>query len=127
MRHDLKQYEVVCIHRRGIWDLPKGKQDDGETVQECALREVREELGIDDVQLIGPAGRTLHGYARRRSYHVKTTLWYWMKSGAVTFRPQVEEQIDGVEWVPWGEAVTRVGYDTLKTLLQKVDPAAAGI
>jgi 8-oxo-dGTP pyrophosphatase MutT (NUDIX family) len=41
-----EQNEVLLIYRRGKWDLPKGKLDDGETIEECALREVKEETGL---------------------------------------------------------------------------------
>ena len=32
--------ELLCIYRRGVWDLPKGKLDAGEVIPECAVREV---------------------------------------------------------------------------------------
>jgi hypothetical protein len=38
--------DIMMIFRRGKWDLPKGKLDKGETIDECALREVGEETGI---------------------------------------------------------------------------------
>ena len=38
--------ELLMIFRRGKWDLPKGKLDKGETIEECAIREVEEETGI---------------------------------------------------------------------------------
>jgi len=121
------RYQVVCIHRRGSWDLPKGKLDDGESVEACALREVKEELGITDVNVIASAGQTVHGYTRGRGYHVKTTHWFWMTSPATSFTPQTSEEIDAVEWVPWEEARTRVAYRTLKELLKTIDPTAADL
>ena len=41
-----KNNEVLLIHRRGKWDLPKGKLDCGETIEDTAVREVSEEVGI---------------------------------------------------------------------------------
>ena len=38
--------EILMIFRRGKWDLPKGKLDEGETLEQCALREVKEETGL---------------------------------------------------------------------------------
>jgi 8-oxo-dGTP pyrophosphatase MutT (NUDIX family) len=43
--------EILWIFRRGFWDLPKGKLDEGETIQTCAVREVAEETGISNIQL----------------------------------------------------------------------------
>ena len=45
------QGEILWIFRRGFWDLPKGKLDDGETIQSCAIREVEEETGIQNIKL----------------------------------------------------------------------------
>ncbi|MCW3118909.1 MAG: hydrolase, partial [Chitinophagaceae bacterium] len=46
--------ELLMIFRRGKWDLPKGKQDNGETLEQCAVREVREETGLQNVILQWP-------------------------------------------------------------------------
>src|SRR5947209_9353514 len=40
------QQEILLIFRRGKWDLPKGKLEAGESLQECAIRELKEETGI---------------------------------------------------------------------------------
>lgn len=120
------RHQILCIHRRGVWDLPKGKVDEGESVEECARREVCEELGIDDVQVLGPAQRTLHGYPRNRMYHVKTTHWFWMRTRATDFTPQAEEGIVEVAWMPWDEAAKNLGYRSLRELLRGLDPADAG-
>ena len=44
-----KRGEFLVIERRGVWDLPKGKVDAGETIEEAAVREVREECGLTEV------------------------------------------------------------------------------
>ena len=54
--------ELLMIFRQGKWDLPKGKLDDGETIEECAVREVVEETGLKEVKLGGFIGITQHEY-----------------------------------------------------------------
>ena len=54
--------EILWIFRRGFWDLPKGKLDPGETIPQCALREVEEETGINDIQLNELITITYHEY-----------------------------------------------------------------
>lgn len=115
--------EVLLIHRRGVWDLPKGKQDDGETVAETALREVQEEVGIETLRALGVADVTMHGYAEKGRYRVKTTHWYWMTTPQTAFVPEEREGIEQVAYVPWNEARAQLGYDTLRDLLDGLDPA----
>src|SRR5450755_2422165 len=57
-----KAGEVLLIFRRGKWDLPKGKLDDGETLEECAVREVREETGLKQVKIGKEINTTYHTY-----------------------------------------------------------------
>lgn len=114
--------EVLLIFRKGVWDLPKGKQDAGETIEACARREVCEEIGVDEVTLGRKLGTTLHGYPRDGAYHVKTTHWYLMRTAATTFEPEEREGIENVAWVPWPEAVRTVGFETLRRHLQAVEP-----
>jgi 8-oxo-dGTP pyrophosphatase MutT (NUDIX family) len=113
--------EVLMIFRRGCWDLPKGKLDDGETVEACALREVSEEVGVapDRLAITAPLGTTVHGYPlpRRHAYAVKTTHWYAMATTAEAFEAQDDEGIEAVTWVPLADAAARVGYASLRDLL----------
>lgn len=114
--------EVLLIHRRGLWDLPKGKLDPDETIEECALREVREELGVADVELGQPLGATVHGYPERGKYRVKTTHWFEMTTTADQFFPEAEEDISAAEWVPWEQAVERIGHETLRRHMRRIEP-----
>ena len=45
--------EVLLIYRRGKWDLPKGKLDEGEDLEACALREIKEETGLQQLRSEG--------------------------------------------------------------------------
>jgi 8-oxo-dGTP pyrophosphatase MutT (NUDIX family) len=113
--------DVLLIRRRGVWDLPKGKLDSGETIEEAALREVREEVGVDDLRITRGLGATIHGYRDGDVYAVKTTYWFLMSTDSTGFKPQAEEQIEAVEWVAWNEACNRLGYDTLRDHIRSVE------
>lgn len=112
--------DVLLIFRRGAWDLPKGKQDPGETIDACALREVREEIGVREVHMLDDLGTTVHGYVRGGEYQVKTTHWYLMETPERDFEPDRREGIDEVAWVAWSDAVERVGYETLREHMRTV-------
>jgi 8-oxo-dGTP pyrophosphatase MutT (NUDIX family) len=93
--------EFLLIHRRGRWDLPKGKLSKKETVEEAAIREVEEECGIKGVQLVKPLMSTYHTYLIEEGIALKKTSWYEMVyTGRSQPSPQLEEGITEVEWVP---------------------------
>ena len=130
-RSEAGAVELLLIFRRGAWDLPKGKLDDGESVREAAHREVSEEVGIRKKKLTVTAdlGETVHGYvwAKREVYAVKTTRWYAMTTTASRFKPETREGIEAVAWVPWAEAGDRLGFETLREHWAGLDPEALGV
>lgn len=111
---------VLMIYRRGRWDLPKGKRDDGEKLDECALREVSEETGLNKLKLGEKVCDTYHIYAQRGQQLLKTTAWYRMQ-GTATERPtpQVEEHIEEARWVTSGELgpIAFKSYEAIREVL----------
>ncbi len=92
--------EILLMFRRGKWDLPKGKLDKGEKIDTCALREVKEETGLQKVTLSSPLLTTYHTYHEGTKFILKETYWYSMKAdGKQDLTPQAEEDISEVKWV----------------------------
>lgn len=92
--------EILLIFRRGKWDLPKGKLDEGETLEDCAVREVEEETGLKNVKLIAPLVITYHTYHEGTKFILKESHWYTMKAkGNQSLTPQTEEDIHEIKWV----------------------------
>lgn len=90
---------VLIIFRRGKWDLPKGKLDEGEDLETCAVREVQEETGIQKVKLSKPLTITYHTYHERDQLILKESHWYQMRSSKKVFlAPQHEEGIEQCIW-----------------------------
>lgn len=110
--------DVLLIYRNSVWDLPKGKLEEGETIEKCARREVAEELGIPLPQIEKELVQTVHTYRRNGNNYEKTTYWFKMKTGVrQDFTPQTKEGIDRVEWMPLDYAKQKVGYANLKKVL----------
>jgi len=109
---------ILLIRRWGKWDLPKGKKEDGESIEMCAAREVSEELGIPIPSILADIGTTYHEYDREGIHYGKTTHWYAMFTAEDTFIPQTEEDIEKTDWFPLDEAMNIVGYENLKTILK---------
>ena len=93
--------EYLLIFRNGLWDLPKGKQEEGEDIALTALREVEEECGINGLEQGELLCITHHTYRMNGLFMLKDTYWYVMKyNGCSTMQPQLEEGIQRCEWVP---------------------------
>jgi 8-oxo-dGTP pyrophosphatase MutT (NUDIX family) len=95
-----KNNEILLIFRRGSWDLPKGKLDKGEKLEECAIREVEEETMIKNIELLAPLTITYHTYHEGSRFILKESHWYSMKiSDTQQGVPQTEEDIQEIKWV----------------------------
>ena len=94
--------EYLLIYRNGLWDLPKGKQEEGEEISLTALREVEEECGITGLEKGELLCITHHTYWMNGLHMLKHTYWYRMTySGDCSVAvPQQEEGISRCEWVP---------------------------
>ena len=112
------EIEVLMILRRGVWDLPKGKLDPGETPAGCAIREVEEETGAEDLDIVQGAGMTLHRYSEAGLPIIKTTWWFFMTTTSEIFIPEEREQIAEVRWMTWSSAAAAAGYPNLKRHLE---------
>jgi 8-oxo-dGTP pyrophosphatase MutT (NUDIX family) len=92
--------EFLFIHRLGKWDLPKGKIEEGEDLEECAIREVEEETNTTDLTIKKKVGETYHAYHAYGKHYLKTSHWYYMTCPAdQQSTPQTEENITAVKWV----------------------------
>ncbi len=101
-----KQGRMLFIFRSGRWDLPKGWLEKGETLAQCAVREVSEECGLDiaDLQNGGELTTTYHIYPFKEGYALKVTHWFRMRyAGNGAVKPQTEEDITDVRWIAQSE------------------------
>ncbi|MCB0444622.1 MAG: NUDIX domain-containing protein [Gelidibacter sp.] len=92
--------EILFIYRNDKWDLPKGKIEPKETIEETALREVEEETGVTDLKITKPLETTYHIFKRNGKYKIKITYWFEMSSNYDgKLEPQENEGITKVEWL----------------------------
>jgi 8-oxo-dGTP pyrophosphatase MutT (NUDIX family) len=110
--------KILLIKRKGFWDLPKGKLEKGESMPECAAREIMEEIGLKSYpMIIRPLLNTLHNYKEKSKKYQKTTYWYLMYTAEKSFVPQAAEKIEAVKWVKIDEAFTKVRFDNLRQVI----------
>jgi 8-oxo-dGTP diphosphatase len=106
---------VAVVHRpgHGDWSLPKGKLDPGESWEHAAVREVREETGID-ARIVGELEPARYRDRRGRD---KTVRWYRMEvqdEGA--FAPS--DEVDELRWLTPREAASLLSYDHDRALVE---------
>ncbi len=94
-----ERQEILLIFRRGIWDLPKGHLDPGETPEQAALREVQEETGLQELVLHDFASMTYHTFRDRQNQRIlKSTHWFRMYTRQTELHLQAEEDIEQASW-----------------------------
>ncbi len=116
--------QVLMIFRRGKWDLPKGKLDPHESIEECALREVQEETGIQEITMGKFICTTSHEYYDKwlQQDVVKESHWYHMlASYTEQLVPQTEEDITEIRWVSSREWPTllALSYPTIQQVFRE--------
>jgi ADP-ribose pyrophosphatase YjhB (NUDIX family) len=95
-----KNGDILFIYRNDKWDLPKGKIEGKESIEETSLREVEEETGVKDLKITKPLETTYHIFKRNGKHRIKITYWFEMASNYEgKLEPQENEGITKVEWL----------------------------
>lgn len=118
VRNSKRQF--LMILRNGIWDLPKGKREKGESTSSTAVREVMEETGIPEPEEGQLICVTDHTYHRDGQFVLKHTWWYAMQVlQPCSTKPQTEEGITQTAWVPVSEisGYAQQSYPSIREVL----------
>ena len=119
-----KDNEILFIHRQGIWDLPKGKLEKGETIKNAAIRECEEECGIKQLSITKQLSSSFHLYKYKKGFALKQSYWFYMKSDySKKLTPQIEEDIDEVKWFSKHEIETIIINHTYYTIKDVINEA----
>ena len=114
--------DYLFIYRYDVWDLPKGVQERDEEISQTALREVKEECGIEELELKEKICTTHHCYWREGKFMLKHTHWFQMQ---YTWKylpvPQEEEDITRAKWVSPNkiEEHVRGTYPSIQEVLKR--------
>lgn len=111
--------EILFIYRNNKWDLPKGKIEKKESIEDCALREVSEETGVQNLVLKSFITKTYHVFKRNGKLKLKETHWFEMYTDyAGKLKPQTKEGIDKVKWKDFQQSQKALtnSYENIKLL-----------
>ena len=113
--------KILFIFRLGKWDLPKGKVEEGETLEASAVREVEEECGIGSLTILNHLKDTYHIYELNDKLVLKQSVWYEMKTDDTSeLVPQTEENITDARWMTDEEIqreVLKNTYPSIKEII----------
>lgn len=113
--------DILMIFRRGKWDLPKGKMDEGETIEKCAVREVQEETGLTNIALEEKIITTYHTYTEFGKHILKESHWYKMKNNTdEKLVPQTEEDITDIKWIKPSD-IKKYTSKTYQTIIEVLE------
>ncbi len=116
-----KKREYLLLHyAEGHWDFPKGIIEKKESSEAAALRELREETGISDANLLPGFKQTIrYTYAWKGEKVLKFVVFYLGKTRRKRVKLSWEHK--GFVWLPYKEAVGKATFKNAKKLLKKAE------
>lgn len=117
-RHGEKGVEILLIQdAKDRWTIPKGHIEEGESAQQTARREIGEEAGLKDVDILGWLGKIHFRYRRIDKLVLMTTQIYLVRAKGDTNAIQKEEWMNGIQWFPFHEALDAIEYEDIGKLM----------
>jgi 8-oxo-dGTP pyrophosphatase MutT (NUDIX family) len=113
------EIEYLLLHYpAGHWDFPKGNVEDDEDMLTAAIREVEEETGIKELEVIEGFQETIGYFYRRQEGLVSKEVTYFLALTRIKDVVLTYEHI-GYEWLSFKDALERLTYDNSKKILIK--------
>jgi ADP-ribose pyrophosphatase YjhB (NUDIX family) len=110
--------EILLIQdAKNRWTIPKGHVEPGEEPGATAEREIREETGLQDMEVFSWLGKVNFRYRRAHTL-VLMTMHIWLVEGrGNTDKLHPEDWLNDIKWLPAAEAVDKIAYDDIGKLI----------
>ena len=110
--------EILLIQdAKDRWTIPKGHIEEGETAQQTARREIGEEAGLSQVDVLGWLGKIHFRYRRLDKLVLMTTQIYLVRAKGDTDAIQKEEWMNGIKWFKFSDALDAIEYEDIGKLM----------
>lgn len=118
-RRDAKNgIEILLIQdAKDRWTIPKGHIEEGESAQQTAKREIGEEAGLKNVEVLSWLGKIHFRYRRLDKLVLMTTQIYLVRAGGDTDAIQKEEWMNGIKWFSFHDALDAIEYEDIGKLM----------
>jgi 8-oxo-dGTP pyrophosphatase MutT (NUDIX family) len=107
------------------WDLPKGHIEKGETLEETAKREVKEETGINDIEMIPGFGETVKYFFNAEGKNILKFVTFFLAE-TKTKNVVISNEHLGYRWLPIKEAEEKIMFKNAKNIIKKADRIVSG-
>lgn len=115
---DNKDIEILLIQdSKNRWTIPKGHIEPGETAKQTAVREIGEESGLKEVEVLSWLGKIHFKYRRAEKLVLMTTQVYLVQSLDKNERPTKEKWMNGIRWFTFSEALDAIEYADIEKLM----------
>ena len=111
---------LLLHYEAGHWDFPKGNQEKKETEEQTVHREIKEETGIEDVELLKGFKETVKYFYKRAEEVIYKEVFFYL---AETTKEKVELSFEhiGYAWMSYEHASKKLTFNTSKELLTKAN------
>ncbi len=110
--------EILLIQdAKDRWTIPKGHIEEGETAQQTAKREIGEEAGLTDTDVLGWLGKIHFRYRRVDKLVLMTTQIYLVRAKGDTNAIKKEEWMNGIKWFTFHDALDAIEYEDIGKLM----------
>lgn len=113
-----KGIEILLIQdAKDRWTIPKGHIEEGETAQQTAKREIAEEAGLENTDVLGWLGKIHFRYRRVDKLVLMTTQVYLVKALGDTNAIKKEDWMNGIKWFRFNDALDAIEYEDIGKLM----------
>jgi 8-oxo-dGTP pyrophosphatase MutT (NUDIX family) len=117
-RDEKNAVEILLIQdAKDRWTIPKGHIEEGETAQQTAKREIGEEAGLTDTEVLGWLGKIHFRYRRVDKLVLMTTQIYLVRALGDTNAIKKEEWMNGIRWFGFHDALDAIEYEDIGKLM----------
>lgn len=111
---------LLLHYEAGHWDLPKGHQEKNEKEEQTALREIKEETGIEEIEFVDGFRETISYYYKRGEEAIFKEVVFFLAQSAAEEVTLSKEHI-GYAWMSYEHAFKKLNFNNAKELLKKAD------